>query len=73
MVSSEFAVGQKSVFASTLLSVRTSALASVPPPPMLSLFVLRPSVSMKDYICGRNRYLKPNPTPDKAKSLYNAQ
>lgn len=40
---------------------------------MLSLFVLRPSASMKDYICGRNRHLKPNPTPDKAKSLYNAQ
>lgn len=32
MVSSEFAVGQKSVFASTLLSVRTSALASAPRP-----------------------------------------
>lgn len=40
---------------------------------MLSLFVLRPSASMKDCICGRNRHLKPNPTPDKAKSLYNAQ
>lgn len=43
------------------------------PRPMLSLFVLRPSSSMKDYICGRNRHPKPNPTPDKVKSLYNAQ
>lgn len=70
MVSSEFAVGQRSVFASTLLSARVSALAGAPPPHAKLVCPTAQCLYERLHLWKEQT---PNPTPDKVKSLYNAQ
>lgn len=70
VVSSEFAVGQRSVFASTLLSARVSALAGAPPPHAKLVCPAAQCLYERLHLWKEQT---PNPTPDKVKSLYNAQ